>query len=189
MVEYLRPREPVAGSILLAPPDPEWPRQYAAVARRIHDALAQLPEVVVEHVGSTSVPGLSAKPILDVLLVLADPTDETAYVPPLETAGFVLHLREPEWFEHRLLRGTDPAINLHVLPAGCDEARRMLLFRDHLRADTADRELYERTKTRLAAQRWRHVQDYADAKSAVVSKILTRAGWTPESTQGPQPPT
>lgn len=176
MVEYLRPREPVDGRILLVPPDPEWPRQYAAVARRIHDALSRLgADVVVDHVGSTPVPGLSAKPILDVLLVLADPSDEAAYVPPLEAAGFVLHLREPEWFEHRLLRDVEPAVNLHVLPAGCDEARRMLLFRDHLRADTADRDLYETTKRHLAAQRWRHVQNYADAKSEVVSEILGRA--------------
>ena len=171
--EYVRPETLQNGPVVLSPPDPDWPRQYAGVATRIQDALGR--DVVVEHVGSTSVPGLSAKPVLDVLLLVPDPADEPAYVPHLEAAGFLLHLREPNWFEHRLLKGTDPAVNLHVLAPSSEEARRMVLFRDHLCADRADRELYEATKRRLATQDWQRVQDYADAKSEVVAAILTRA--------------
>jgi GrpB-like predicted nucleotidyltransferase (UPF0157 family) len=109
------------------------------------------------------------------VLEVADTTDEDAYVPLLEAAGYVLRIREPEWFEHRVLKGTDPNVNLHVFPAGCSEVERMLRFRDHLRVNEADRELYLRTKRELAAQTWEHVQHYADAKSDVVAEILRRA--------------
>jgi GrpB-like predicted nucleotidyltransferase (UPF0157 family) len=174
MVDYVHPQQPLQGRVHLTEPDPEWQRQYAEVAGRIRRALTPLP-VVVEHVGSTSVPGLAAKPIIDVLLLVPDPVDETTYVPSLETTGFLLHLREPDWFEHRLLKGSHPDVNLHVFAVGSEEAQRMVLFRDHLRTDASDRELYAATKRCLAARDWEHVQDYADAKSEVVAAILTRA--------------
>ena len=120
-------------------------------------------------------PGLAAKPIIDIVLTVADSDDEAAYVPALETAGFVLRIREPDWFGHRLLKGPDTDTNVHVFSAGCPEVRRMLAFRDHLRLDDADRELYERTKRKLAARRWRYVQHYANAKSEVVAEIMIRA--------------
>ena len=106
----------------------------------------------LDHVGSTSVPGLAAKPLIDIDLVVADTTDESAYVPKLEAIGYVLRVREPDWFEHRMLRGHDPPVNLHVFPPGCEEVERMLVFRDHLRSNAEDRELYERTKRELAAR-------------------------------------
>jgi GrpB-like predicted nucleotidyltransferase (UPF0157 family) len=127
-------------------------------------------------VGSTSVPGRIAKPILDILLVVASSGDEDAYLPALESAGYSLRFREPHWFEHRLLNGPDTTINLHVFSAGCSEADRMLLFRDWLRGNAADRELYARTKRALAQREWERVQDYAGAKTAVVAEILARAG-------------
>jgi GrpB-like predicted nucleotidyltransferase (UPF0157 family) len=96
-------------------------------------------------------------------------------VPALEAAGYVLRIREPDWHEHRLLKGPDTNINLHVFSPGSTEITRMLAFRDHIRADDADRALYERTKRALAAQRWKYVQHYADAKGAVVEEILARA--------------
>ncbi len=172
--EFVRPPRSHSGPILLASPDPAWPRQYVAVAERIRQALGPV-ALVVEHVGSTSVPGLAAKPILDVLLLVPDPTDEAAYVPALEAAGFLLHVREADWHEHRLLRAQDPDVHLHVFSEGSAEADRMLLFRDHLRRNEADRALYEQTKRRLAAQSWTRVQDYADAKSDVVEAIIARA--------------
>jgi GrpB-like predicted nucleotidyltransferase (UPF0157 family) len=127
----------------------------------------------IEHVGSTSVPGLAAKPIIDVLLVVADATDEGAFVPALEAAGYRLRIREDE---HRLFKGPDVDVNLHVFSSGHPEVDRMLLFRDWLRAVPADRELYLRTKRELAKRRWRYVQNYADAKTTVVEEILARAG-------------
>jgi GrpB-like predicted nucleotidyltransferase (UPF0157 family) len=131
--------------------------------------------LLLEHVGSTSVPGLAAKPKIDLLLVVANTVDEPAYVPDLEAAGYVLHIREPDWYEHRLFKGLDTEINLHVFSLGCEEIDRMLLFRNWLRSHPADRELYERTKRELARQEWKYVQNYADAKSAVVQEILARA--------------
>ena len=172
--DYLRPPDSINGPIRLAASDPGWAQQYVDVAARITRALGPV-ALTVEHVGSTSVPGLAAKPILDVILLVPDPADEAAYVAGLEPAGFVLHLREPDWHQHRLLKAVNPEVNLHVLGAGSEEARRMVLFRDRLRADPADRELYEATKRRLAAQHWARVQDYADAKSDVVEAILGRA--------------
>jgi len=129
----------------------------------------------VEHVGSTSVPGLAAKPIIDINLTVRDSSYEPAYVPALEAAGYVLGIREPAWHEHRLLRGTAPAVNLHVFSTGCEELERTRMLRDWLRTHDEDRHLYELTKRRLAAQRWAYVQHYADAKSEVIRDILARA--------------
>jgi GrpB-like predicted nucleotidyltransferase (UPF0157 family) len=166
------------GPIHLAEYDPQWNASFAREADRIRAVLGTR-AVQVEHVGSTSVPGLAAKPIIDIVLTVADSSDEGAYVPAMEAAGYELRIREPEWFEHRLFTGPDTDVNVHVFSAGCFEVDRMLRFRDHLRADRADRELYERTKRVLAARRWKYVQQYADAKSDVVAEIMTRAGPRP----------
>ena len=165
---------PSSGPIVLVEYDPEWPRLFELEEARIRSALGAR-ALQVEHAGSTSVPGLAAKPIVDIVLVVADSTDEADYVPPLETAGYVLRIREPNWFEHRLLKGLEPEVNLHVFSAGCVEVERMLVFSDHLRRDAGDRELYERTKRELARRDWKYVQHYADAKSEVVEQILARA--------------
>lgn len=162
------------GTITLAEYDPAWPAQFAVEADKIRGALGER-ALLLEHVGSTSVPGLAAKPILDILLVVANSADESAYVPALEQAGYVLRIREPNWYEHRLLRGIGPAVNLHVLSPDCAETERMLLMRDWLRTHPDDRELYERTKRQLALKTWQFVQNYADAKTAVVEDILARA--------------
>lgn len=167
-------RKPHRASVELAEYDPEWPEVYRREEEKIRSALGER-ALRVEHVGSTSVPGLAAKPVIDINLEVADTTDEDSYVPALETAGYVLRIREPDWFEHRLLKGVDPSVNLHVFPTGCAEIERMLRFRDHLRVNDSDRELYLRTKRDLAAQTWEHVQHYADAKSKVVEAIMGRA--------------
>jgi GrpB-like predicted nucleotidyltransferase (UPF0157 family) len=167
-------RVPLNATIYLAPYDPAWPVQFERLAGRIRQALGGA-ALVLEHVGSTSVPGLSAKPVIDMVLAVADSTDELAYVPALERQGFVLRIREPAWFEHRLLKSPDVAGNLHVFAVGCEEIDRMLLFRDWLRVHEGDRQLYESTKRELAARTWRYVQHYADAKGTVVKQILARA--------------
>jgi GrpB-like predicted nucleotidyltransferase (UPF0157 family) len=171
--EYVQPKAIHNATITLADPDPAWPDLFTREADRISTALRR-PALAVEHVGSTSVPGLAAKPIIDIALVVADSADEAAYVPDLEAAGYVLHVREPGWHEHRLLKRERPKVHLHVFTTGSSEVARMLLFRDRLRSRPDERELYESTKRELAAQRWTHVQDYADAKSAVVEGILAR---------------
>lgn len=129
----------------------------------------------MEHVGSTSIPGLCAKPIIDILLAVADSSDESSYVPALETAGYTLRIREPDWFEHRLLKGPDTDINLHVFSAGEFEVKRMLRFRDWLRTNDTDRENYARVKRDLAQDVWRNVQNYADAKTEIIEEIMERA--------------
>ena len=129
----------------------------------------------IEHAGSTSVPRLAAKPIIDLLLVLADSAAEDAYAPALEAAGYVLRIREPNWYQHRMFKGPDTDINLHVFSSGCPEIDRMLLFRDWLRSNAADRDLYARTKLALAQKEWKHVQNFADAKVVVIEEIIARA--------------
>ena len=150
-----------------------WPRTFEAERDRIVSALGDL-ALDVHHAGSTSVPGLRAKPIIDIALVVPDTTDEGAYVPPLEAIGYTFRLREPEWFEHRLLRHDVPAVNLHVFPPRCIEVTRMLAFRNHLRVNDEDRLLYESTKAALSEREWPTVQDYANAKDDVVADIMSR---------------
>jgi GrpB-like predicted nucleotidyltransferase (UPF0157 family) len=154
--------------------DEAWPELFRREADRIRSALGGR-ALQIEHTGSTSVPGLAAKPIIDIVLVVADSADENSYVPALEATGYVLRIREPEWYEHRVLKATDPSVNMHVFSQDCSEIDRMLLLRNWLRGNAADRELYERTKRELAQKDWKYVQNYADAKTAVVEEIIGRA--------------
>jgi len=164
----------MSGPIEIRDYDPAWPEQYAREAARIRRALGD--QVVrLEHAGSTSVPGLPAKPIIDVVLEVPDSADEPTYVPALEAVGYVLRIREPDWFEHRVFKGADIDVNLHTFSAGCPETDRMLAFRDWLRVNAADRDHYAATKRELARRTWTYVQQYADAKSDVVAEIMARA--------------
>jgi GrpB-like predicted nucleotidyltransferase (UPF0157 family) len=160
--------------IEIAEYDPEWPRLYAREEERIRSTLGDR-VLRIEHAGSTSVPGLPAKPLVDIVLEVPDSSDEPSYVPDLEAAGYRVVIREPEWYEHRVFKGPDTSVNLHVFSEGCPEIDRMLRFRDRLRNNPADRELYERTKRDLATKKWEYVQDYADAKTAVVEEIVARS--------------
>ncbi len=146
---------PLVAPIQIVDYDPEWPRLYEREAERVQSTLGDR-ALLIEHVGSTSVPGLAAKPKIDMLLVVANSADESAYVPALEAAAYVLTIREPDWYEHRMFKGPDTDINLHVFSSGCRETDRMLLFRDWLRSNESDRRLY-------------------DAKTSVVEEILMRA--------------
>jgi GrpB-like predicted nucleotidyltransferase (UPF0157 family) len=167
-------RQPVNSTIYLAPYDPAWPSHFTRLKQRIQEALKD-DVLLLEHVGSTSVPGLSAKPIIDIVLAVADSSDEAAYVERLEQKGFKLRIREPDWYEHRMFKFSDPKANLHVFSARCEEIDRMLLFRDWLRDHAGDRSLYEEKKRQLAGRVWKYTQNYADAKSEVVQEILARA--------------
>jgi GrpB-like predicted nucleotidyltransferase (UPF0157 family) len=160
--------------ILLEDYDPQWPLLFQIEERRIRAALGQR-SLQIEHVGSTSVPEMVAKPVLDILLVVADSADESAYAPMLESAGYILLFRERDWYEHRLFKGTSPVVNLHVFSSACPEINRMILFRDWLRANAADRDLYASTKRALAREEWKSIDEYARAKTAVVNQIIARA--------------
>ncbi|HTW93364.1 MAG TPA: GrpB family protein [Tepidisphaeraceae bacterium] len=170
-------RTPHGDRIRLVAYDPNWPSLFALAADKVGAALGEK-ALLIEHVGSTAVPGLSAKPIIDMVLAVEDSADEGSYVPLLEAERFVLRVREPDWFEHRflVLKSGDQIWQLHVFSAGCEEVERMLAFRDWLGAHDAERRLYESVKMALAGRTWRHVQNYADAKSEIVRQILKRAG-------------
>ncbi|HLK62452.1 MAG TPA: GrpB family protein [Bryobacteraceae bacterium] len=177
--EYLRSSTvgeltPRTSPIEIVDYDRQWPRLFAREADRISCALAGL-ALAIEHAGSTSVPELPAKPIIDIVLAVRDSADETSYAPALEAAGYRLRIREPGWHEHRMFKGPDTDVNLHVFSQNCPEIARMLRFRDWLRTHPEDRDLYARTKRGLARENWKYTQNYADAKTAVVEEILARA--------------
>jgi GrpB-like predicted nucleotidyltransferase (UPF0157 family) len=154
--------------------DPEWPARFDAQAALIRRALGSA-ALGIDHVGSTSVPDLAAKPVIDIVLTVLHSSREETYAPALEAAGFSLLVREPDWYEHRMFKHSDPATNLHVFSQGCPEIERMKLFRDWLRSHDDDRDLYQRTKQELSSADWDFVQDYADAKTDVVLDIMERA--------------
>jgi GrpB-like predicted nucleotidyltransferase (UPF0157 family) len=166
--------QPLTAPIEIRDYDPEWPLLYRREEARIRSVLGDR-VVRIAHAGSTSVPGLPAKPVIDIVLEVPDSAEEPDYVPDMQAAGYVLRIREPEWFEHRVFKGPDANVNLHVFSSGCAEVDRMLLFRDWLRSNVADRELYATAKRELAARDWTYTQQYADAKTAVVRAIMSRA--------------
>jgi GrpB-like predicted nucleotidyltransferase (UPF0157 family) len=157
--------------IVIADHDDAWPRRFAVERERIAAALG--PRALrIDHVGSTSVPGLAAKPIVDIDLSVADVEDETAYLPDLESTGYVLRVREPG---HRMVRTPELDVHVHVCAVGSEWERKHLLFRDHLRRHPDDRALYEGVKRELATRTWEDMNDYADAKDDVVAAIMVRA--------------
>ena len=165
---------PAKVKVVLVDYDPRWPRRFAEQRSQITAALGDR-ALAVDHIGSTSVPGLAAKPIVDICLTVADSADEPSYIPDLVATGFELRFREPTFHEHRFLRTTDRSVHVHVLTKGSSEIMRYLVFRDRLRSNAADRSLYEATKRELAQHDWPTVQHYADAKSEVVEEIIKRA--------------
>lgn len=165
---------PVSGKVLVVDYDPQWPYIFQREAERIRSVLGS-GALQIEHTGSTSVPDLPAKPVIDMLLAVKNSADEDAYVPSLERAGYVLRIREVNWYEHRMFNRLDREINLHVFSAGCPEIERILIFRDWLRQNPADRDLYARTKLALVEKEWKYIQNYADAKGPVIQEIMERA--------------
>lgn len=162
---------PEALGVPLREHDPAWSAAFEEHRRRILDAVGDA-ALAVEHIGSTSVPGLAAKPIVDVVLVVRDIAAEEEHVAPLVAAGYVLRVREPG---HRLVRTPARDVHVHVYEEGAAAIDAYLLLRDRLRSHPADRELYARTKRALMTRRWDDMNDYADAKSEVIGGILARA--------------
>jgi GrpB-like predicted nucleotidyltransferase (UPF0157 family) len=161
-------------TIVIADYNPEWPERFRQEEVRIRAALGEA-ALSVEHIGSTSVPGLAAKPIVDILLVVENSGEEATFLPALEGAGYVLRVREPDFYEHRMFRTPEKDVHVHVFSAGSPEIERYLLLRDRLRQNEGDRELYAQTKRELAKQDWPSMEHYAEAKSDVVEGIIFRA--------------
>lgn len=169
MSEQIGGKEKV--SIVLAEYDPRWPEFFQQHANRIRGAL-EVVALRIEHIGSTSVPGLLAKPIIDILLVVANSAEESSYLPALERVGYELRVREPAENEHRMLRTRNRTAHIHVYSVGCKEIERYLVFRDRLRTHADDHALYAQTKCALAAQDWPEMNAYAVAKTDVIERII-----------------
>jgi GrpB-like predicted nucleotidyltransferase (UPF0157 family) len=164
----------VSGPVVVVEYDPQWPELFRREDQRIRELLGET-VVSIEHVGSTSVPDLAAKPIIDIDLVVPSSGDEAAYLPQLEAAGYRLIIREPNWHEHRMLKGPDTNVNLHVFSPGSVESRRHLVFREWLRSHPDDRDRYAGTKLELAGREWADTRDYTFAKNEVIDAIYARA--------------
>ena len=158
-------------TIVVVPYRSEWPGLFRRHAARIADALGEA-ALRIEHIGSTAVPGLAAKPIVDLLVVVEDSGEEDAYLPAMEGCGYVLRVREPDFEEHRMFRTSDRDVHVHVLSRGSPEIGRYLRFRDALRGSAAFRTKYQRRKQVLARRSWPDMDAYADAKTEVIEAIL-----------------
>ena len=173
VIRWVGEAAPPADPILIVEPDPKWPAEFEREAVTIRSALGGL-IVSLEHVGSTSVPGLPAKPIVDIDVQVPDSSNEDAYVPALTSVGYRHVLREPWWNGHRMLVRGDGGVNLHVFQAGSPEPLRHLLFRDWLRTHPDDRDLYAAAKRRLAVETVDDPDSYNLDKNAVIDDIYTR---------------
>ena len=160
--------------ILIVDYDPVWPEKFQKHAAILSQALGRK-ALSIEHVGSTCVPGLAAKPIIDIIVLVEDSGNEAAYLPTLLAAGYELRVREPDWHQHRMVRTRELDVHVHVFSIGCIEVTRQIAFRDHLRRNAKDRLLYQSVKRRLAKKKWPDMDAYARAKTKVVEQITTSA--------------
>ena len=158
------PPELLDGPVTLTEYDPAWPATDAREEARPRGARRERPARGARRIDLGAGPGRQAP--IDIVLAVADSADEAAYVGALEAAGYVLHIREPDWYEHRLFTRPELELNLHVFSLGCAEIERMLRFRDHLRRDDADRRC-----TKRPSASWRGAP-----------------GGTPSTTPTPRPP-
>jgi GrpB-like predicted nucleotidyltransferase (UPF0157 family) len=154
--------------------DPSWPARFTEHASIIGRALSKT-ALLIEHVGSTSVPGLAAKPIVDMIVIVPDSSNEAAYLPALIHAGYVLRVREPDWHQHRMFRTPALDVHVHIFSEGCPEVPRQIAFRNRLRKWPEERCLYESLKRDLAKRDWEDMNAYARAKSEVIEQIIVRA--------------
>ncbi len=162
-----------AARVEVVAPDPQWPARYEVVREQVLSALGDR-VLSIEHVGSTSVPGLWAKPVIDVDLTVADSADEAGWLPDLQSAGFVLRVRETDWEEHRCLRGTAPVANLHVFSPGAVEPERYRRFRDWLRGHRDDRDWYAEVKREVAGRGFTDSMLYNNAKAWCVYDLYEK---------------
>jgi GrpB-like predicted nucleotidyltransferase (UPF0157 family) len=158
-------------AIVIADYDSSWPAKFQRHAKIIANVLGPV-ALRIEHIGSTSVPGLAAKPIVDMLLVVENSADESSYLAILEAAGYVLRVREPHFYQHRMFRTPERDVHLHVYSPTSPEIERNLTFRDRLRASAVDKARYEELKRKLASQSWPDMNAYANAKSALIEEII-----------------
>lgn len=163
-------REPA--DVVIVDYDGTWPARFEDHRRRIAAALGPPAAATIEHIGSTVVPGLAAKPIIDILVAVGDPDDDAGFGPAMAAAGYQLRVREPG---HRMFRTPARTAHVHFWQAGSDEIVRHLQFRDWLRTHPDDRDLYQRAKQALVGRPWPDLNYYAEAKGPVIAEIMARA--------------
>ncbi|MEW8507230.1 MAG: GrpB family protein [Candidatus Thiodiazotropha sp.] len=159
--------------VVISEYDDQWPEIFQRHERVIGEALGDI-AVHIEHIGSTSVPGLAAKPIIDILVVVPDPGEESSYLPALAVAGYELRVREPEFDEHRMVRTPERDVHVHIFPPHSKEIDRYMAFRNQLRTNSVDRIRYGQAKRMLAERVWEDMNEYADAKSEVIEEIISK---------------
>jgi GrpB-like predicted nucleotidyltransferase (UPF0157 family) len=160
--------------IEIVPYRSDWPLRFQSHAERIKNALGAT-MLRVEHIGSTSVDGLAAKPIIDILVVVADPAREDLYLPGMLSAGYELRVREPEFEEHRMFRTPERDVHVHFFPANSGEIERYLQFRDFVRAHAETRDQYAALKRELSKMDWTDMNEYANAKTDFIEGVIRRA--------------
>ena len=177
-------------AVVIVDPDPSWSAQFHAEAQVLRELFGSLARRI-DHIGSTSVPGLAAKNVIDIQVTVARPTvlDDADHPVrrSLADAGYDFSADNDDgrkrFFSRR--RPDEVPVNLHVRRDGCVSQQQALLLRDFLRECPAARQRYEGEKRRLSRQRWRSVDEYADAKGDVVWELLRQAdvwswrAWTP----------
>jgi len=173
---------PEQRAIVIESYNPKWPGIFDEHRCRINEALGAVARRV-DHIGSTAVTGLAAKPIVDIQISVPDVEDEPSYLEPLVAAGYRLRVREPG---HRMFRTPELDVHIHVCDAGSEWERRHLLLRDWLRQSVDDREAYANLKTELQRQGWETMNHYADAKTALIREMTVRAEqWASATTWSP----
>ena len=150
---------------------PEWVHEFEQHKKKIEQALGSI-AIQIEHIGSTSVPDLAAKPIIDVVIAVKDASDESSYLQPLINAGYQLRVREPMFFEHRMVRTPNRDTHIHIFSEGCQEIERYLLLRQYLRDNESARKEYEALKRRFAEQSWDDMNAYAEAKTDIIERFI-----------------
>jgi GrpB-like predicted nucleotidyltransferase (UPF0157 family) len=165
----------------LAEPDARWPARFEDEAAKIRAALGDLVSRI-EHIGSTSVPGMPAKPVIDIQVSLTSLAPRDAWRAPLVAAGYRYRL-DPSTIEHEFVHrdAHDGArlVNVHLCPSGSRWEARHLWFRDRLRSSESDREAYARLKRELAATHRRDMHTYADRKTTFIRGLEAREDGAP----------
>lgn len=167
--------------IELVPANPDWPRRFDVEAARLRAIIPSGLLIDLEHIGSTAIPGMPAKPVIDMLAIVADLDDARArLVGPLEAAGYAFWAENPDADRLFFVKGLPPSAprrthHLHIMEPG-PAALRHIAFRDHLRADPADAARYAALKADLAARFADDREAYTEAKGAFVSDTLDAAG-------------
>lgn len=164
-----------SGMVRLVPYDPAWPGLFSAEAERLQKLFSAAGlDVTLEHVGSTAIPGLAAKPILDILGGYAEGASVKKCIDVLTAAGYVHRGEQGIPGREFFRRGTPRSYHLHLTAIDSSLWREHLSFRDRLRADNALRDSYAALKLDLAARFPRDREAYIEAKGPFVKDVLRR---------------